>query len=58
LPVPGLALQAIFGDAASILLESQRAEPARLGELGFRHAFPTLEPALRDLLAKRGPVPA
>jgi len=59
LPVPGLALQLLFGDAASILLESQRAEPARLTALSFAHSFPTLEPALRDLLAKpRAPVPA
>lgn len=49
-PVPGLALRLLFGGAASILLESQRALPARLGALGFRHAFPTLEAALRDLL--------
>ncbi len=50
-PVPGLALRVLFGAAASILLESQRAEPARLAELGFAHRFPTLPAALRDLLA-------
>lgn len=49
-PVPGFALRVLFGGAASILLESQRALPTRLGALGFRHAFPTLESALRDLL--------
>src|SRR5262245_10399702 len=58
LPVPGFALQVLFGEAASILLESQRAEPARLAALGFGHAFPALEPALRDLLAERRLVPA
>jgi uncharacterized protein (TIGR01777 family) len=59
LPVPVLALRLLFGDAASILLESQRAEPARLRELGFTHAFPALEPALRELLVTgRAPVPA
>lgn len=49
-PVPALALKLIFGGAASILLESQRAQPVRLAELGFAHAFPTLEAALHDLL--------
>ena len=58
LPVPGFALRVLFGEAASILLESQRALPARLRELGFAHAFPGLEPALRDLLGARAPVPA
>lgn len=52
-PVPRLALQALFGSGANILLESQRARPARLLELGFAHAFPTLEAALRDLLLDR-----
>jgi hypothetical protein len=52
-PVPGLALRLLFGSAASILLESQRAEPARLRELGFAHSFPTLEPALQSLLSRR-----
>ena len=59
LPVPVLALRLLFGEAASILLESQRAEPVRLRELGFAHAFPVLEPALRELLVTRhAPVPA
>jgi uncharacterized protein (TIGR01777 family) len=58
LPVPGFALRVLFGEAASILLESQRAEPGRLAALGFAHAFPTLEPALRELLAKQRSVPA
>ena len=52
-PVPGFALRALFGEAGSVLLESQRAIPARLAELGFAHAFPELEPALRDLLTER-----
>lgn len=49
-PVPGFALRLVFGSAASILLESQRAAPARLAELGFVHRFPELSAALRDLL--------
>ncbi len=49
-PVPSAALHALFGGAASLLLESQRALPARLQELGFVHTHPTLESALRDIL--------
>jgi uncharacterized protein len=55
LPVPPPALRLLFGGAASVLLESQRALPARLGELGFVHAFPTLEAALADLLVTGRP---
>jgi hypothetical protein len=56
-PVPGLALKALFGGAASLLLESQRAEPARLRELGFDFRYPVLEAALRDLLIEgRSPI--
>jgi hypothetical protein len=49
-PVPGLALKLLFGAAARILLDSQRAQPARLVALGFVHRFATLDAALRDLL--------
>lgn len=56
-PVPAAALRLVFGGgAARVLLESQRALPARLAELGFVHAFPTLEAALQDLLVSGRPV--
>lgn len=51
-PAPRFGLRALFGEGASVLLESQRAQPARLLELGFTHAFPTLDAALRDLLER------
>lgn len=51
-PVPAAALRLLFGGAASVLLESQRALPARLAELGFEHEFPALEGALRELLVE------
>jgi hypothetical protein len=54
-PVPGLALRALFGAAASILLESQRVSPRRLLARGFEFAHPDLEDALRDLLVRRRP---
>lgn len=50
LPTPALALRLIFGQAAEVLLGSQRVVPAALGLLGFTFAFPTLDAALADVL--------
>jgi uncharacterized protein (TIGR01777 family) len=50
LPVPALALKVIFGEAAGVLLSSQRIEPQRLHELGFTYRFPTLDQALADII--------
>ena len=52
IPVPGVALRLMVGELAEILLTGQRAVPARAEEMGFRFAFPQLEPALRDLLGR------
>ena len=49
-PVPGIALRAMFGEMASIVLTGQRAIPAKLAELGFEFRHPELEPALQDVL--------
>ena len=49
LPVPGFAFKTMFGEVATILLEGQRAVPARLLELGYEFQFPTAESALADL---------
>jgi ligand-binding SRPBCC domain-containing protein len=50
LPAPALALTVIFGEAAGVLLGSQRVEPRRLRELGFAYRFPTLDQALADII--------
>jgi len=50
LPVPALALRALFGEAATVLLGSQRVDPAALRGLGFSFAFPTIDLALADVL--------
>jgi hypothetical protein len=50
LPVPAAAVRALLGGGAEVLLASQRAQPERALALGFEHAFPTLDAALRDLL--------
>jgi len=50
IPLPGLALKALFGASASVLLESQRALPTALGQGAFTFEFETVERALADLL--------
>ena len=50
LPVPALALRALYGEMAQIVVTGQRAVPARLEELGYHFRHPELEPALRDVL--------
>lgn len=51
LPVPGIALRAVFaGMADAALLGGQRARPSALQEAGFRFRHPSLEPALESIL--------
>jgi len=50
LPLPALALRAIFGQAATVLLASQRVEPCALGQLDFAFEFPTLDAALENIV--------
>jgi uncharacterized protein (TIGR01777 family) len=50
LPVPAGALRLGLGEMAEVLLASQRVVPGQALALGYRFRFPTLEPALRDLL--------
>jgi hypothetical protein len=48
--VPAWVLRMAMGDMADeLLLASQRCQPRRLTETGFRWSFPDLEQALRDL---------
>jgi len=51
LPTPAFALRALFGEAATVLLASQRVAPAVLIGHGFTFAFPTLGAALADIVA-------
>ncbi|HMN26760.1 MAG TPA: TIGR01777 family oxidoreductase [Caldilineaceae bacterium] len=50
LPTPAFALQAAFGEMATVILDGQRAAPRRLQELGFVFKYPTAEEAVRALL--------
>ena len=48
-PVPKLALRAIFGEMAEVILSSQRVLPERPQAAGFVFHFPDLAPALENL---------
>lgn len=57
-PVPAFALRMAFGsDGAAMLQGGQRVLPDRLVASGFQFAFPTIEPALRHLLAPSDSAP-
>ena len=52
-PVPVFAARLAFGEMAdALLLSSQRVEPRVLKENSFLFSWPTLEPALKHLLAR------
>lgn len=53
LPVPAPALRLSLGEMADMLLTGQHVLPVKLTRLGFKHRFPTLEEALRDVLGKK-----
>lgn len=50
LHVPAFALRLALGEAAEVLLSSQRALPGALLQKGFAFHFPTVREALRDIL--------
>jgi uncharacterized protein len=48
-PVPGFAFQIMFGEVSTVLLDGQRAVPARLADMGFTFTYSDAEVALHDL---------
>lgn len=52
LPTPSFALQLIFGEMSTVLLDGQRALPQRLQQMGFVFSFPEPEAAVADLLSR------
>jgi hypothetical protein len=50
LPVPGLALRALYGEMADIVTTGARVVPARALVLGYEFRHPRLEEALRSAL--------
>jgi uncharacterized protein (TIGR01777 family) len=49
-PVPEGLLRLVLGEMASMVVTGQHVVPARLQELGYSFRFPTLLPALQDIL--------
>ena len=49
-PLPGLVLRLMLGEVAELVIGGQHVTPNRAVTEGFSFRFPTLEPALRDLL--------
>ena len=52
LPVPGLALRVALGELGTLMTTGQRVHPARALAGGYDFRYPTLEPALRAIVAK------
>jgi uncharacterized protein (TIGR01777 family) len=50
LPVPAFALRLLFGEMATVILDGQRAVPARLSASGFTFAHAAPVAAIRDVL--------
>lgn len=48
-PTPSLALKMLFGEMSTVLLDGQRAVPARLQDAGFEYVYSGIEDALRML---------
>jgi uncharacterized protein (TIGR01777 family) len=52
LPVPGVALRALYGEMAEIVISGARVLPARALVLGYQFTHPLLEEALRSALSR------
>lgn len=52
LPVPAFMLRLLVGEMAHLLLTGQRAVPAAAQAAGFAFAYPTVEVAFADILAR------
>lgn len=57
-PLPGFVLQALLGELATVMLDSQHLVPERLTEATFQFMYPQLEKALRNLLSEHSSFPA
>lgn len=54
MPAPAFAIRLLLGEMSSIVLEGQRATPAKLIQAGYKFRFPDAASALRDLLLPGG----
>lgn len=48
--VPGLALEALYGEGAQVILQGQNVIPEKLVNSGFQFQFPKLGECLKDLI--------
>ena len=51
LPVPAIALEALLGEGAALVLEGQKVLPKRTLESGFKFTYTTIADALKQVLA-------
>lgn len=52
LPVPDFALEALLGDGAQVVLQGQQVLPKRTESSGFKFTYPTVKPALEEILSQ------
>ncbi|AOX01573.1 TIGR01777 family protein [Moorena producens PAL-8-15-08-1] len=50
LPVPSVALEALLGEGATVVLEGQQVLPKRSTSYGWEYQYPTVKQALVDIL--------
>ncbi len=50
LPVPDFALKLLLGEAAQTVLEGQKVLPKRTQQQGFDYQYPTVKPALAEII--------
>lgn len=50
MPVPAFMMKLLFGELSVLLLEGQKVLPQKVLDHGFQFNYPTLEPALQQLL--------
>lgn len=51
LPVPDFALEILLGDAAQVILQGQQVLPKRTLSYNFNYQYPTVKPALEEILS-------
>jgi hypothetical protein len=51
LPVPDFAIELLLGDGAVVVLSGQKVLPLQTQASGFEYRYPTVKPALKDILA-------
>lgn len=49
-PVPGFMLKLFLGEVAAVIIRGRRVVPEKMMDAGYQFQYPTLEPALRQLL--------